>query len=124
MSILNSFTPTRPELGLSEVARATGLTSSTTHRLLASLQRHGMIQQGSRNGTYRLGPHLFRLARGARIQLDLASVARPVSRAVNNVRVNGPHLIAPPDNEEEPQARSTGEADDDGEPDEEQLPLL
>ncbi|MPZ92812.1 MAG: helix-turn-helix domain-containing protein [Actinobacteria bacterium] len=78
VAILDAFTPKRPELGVSEIARITGLSRSTVHRLLATLHRHELVQQipGSRN--YALGPHLLRLAQIAFSNVNLQDVAKVV----------------------------------------------
>src|ERR671918_1422277 len=78
VAILDAFTPRRPELGVSEIARITGLSRSTVHRLLATLRRHELVQQipGSRN--YALGPHLLRLAQIAFSNVNLQDVAKVV----------------------------------------------
>lgn len=78
VAILNCFDELRPELGASEIAREVGLTRSTAHRLLQSLQTHDLVQQvpGSRN--YALGPHILRLAHAAVLRVNLPALAKPV----------------------------------------------
>jgi DNA-binding IclR family transcriptional regulator len=61
---------------LAQVVRATGLSKTTTHRLLAALQAHGLIRSEDGSG-YRLGPLLHRLGTRAAAELPLADVARP-----------------------------------------------
>jgi hypothetical protein len=41
LAVIRAFDGTRPELGLSEVSRATGLTRATARRLLLTLVRLG-----------------------------------------------------------------------------------
>src|ERR687897_3510550 len=55
---------------------ATGLTRGTTHRLIASLERHGFLSRYPDFGC-RLGPRLLRLAHGAMRELPLRDVAHP-----------------------------------------------
>lgn len=45
----------RVEWYLDEIATGTGLSKSTAHRLLESLNRRGFAEPGSRHGSYRLG---------------------------------------------------------------------
>jgi DNA-binding IclR family transcriptional regulator len=52
------------------IVRATGLSRTTAHRLLGSLERHGMIEQVGGRG-YRLGPRLLRLGASALQAHDL-----------------------------------------------------
>jgi IclR family transcriptional regulator, acetate operon repressor len=63
-SILRCLAERHAELTLSEIARATGLTTSTVHRLLAAMQHNGLVRQ-SRDRRYAPGPLLVQLVRGA-----------------------------------------------------------
>jgi DNA-binding IclR family transcriptional regulator len=63
------------------VRRATGLTPSTTHRLLGALEEHGMLMFVGGYG-YRLGPRLLGLAASARRDMPLRERAHPVLEAL------------------------------------------
>jgi IclR family acetate operon transcriptional repressor len=76
--VLNTFTGEKPELGVSEIAGATGMNRSTVHRLLASLQHHELVQQLPESKKYALGPHILRLAHAAHARVNLRSIATPV----------------------------------------------
>ncbi len=54
-----------------------GLHSSTAHRILASLQKHGWVARDA-DGAYRLGSGLLRYATQAAQQIDLRQLALPV----------------------------------------------
>jgi len=58
------------------IMEATGLPRGTTHRLIASLERHGYLSRYPGFG-YRLGPRLLRLAHQAMRELPLRDVAHP-----------------------------------------------
>jgi DNA-binding IclR family transcriptional regulator len=60
MSILSAFSKEHPILGLAEISRRTGLSSSTTHRLAAELTDWGALARTS-DLRYRIGPTLHRL---------------------------------------------------------------
>ena len=60
MSILSSFSKEHPILGLPEISRRTGLSSSTAHRLAAELTDWGALARTS-DLRYRIGPTLLRL---------------------------------------------------------------
>jgi IclR family acetate operon transcriptional repressor len=60
--ILRCFTARTPRLGITEIARATGLSTSMTHRLLASMQANRLVRQGP-DRRYALGSLLVQLAR-------------------------------------------------------------
>lgn len=62
--------------GLASIVRATGLSKTTAHRLIASLEAHGLIAFVGGRG-YRLGPYLLRLAAASLHEMPLVAVARP-----------------------------------------------
>jgi len=61
MSILSAFSKEHPILGLPEISRRTGLSSSTAHRLAAELTDWGALARTS-DLRYRIGPTLHRLS--------------------------------------------------------------
>ncbi|MFJ8925037.1 IclR family transcriptional regulator [Streptomyces sp. NPDC102364] len=78
VSILTAFSHARPVLGISELARHTGLTRGTAHRLVSALAAHGVLAQAPDSTAYSLGPRLLGLADSARDQLSLNVQAPPV----------------------------------------------
>jgi len=65
-----------------EVARELGVHRSTALRLLATLDRHGLVERDARTSKYRLGRRLVQLASSVRGEVDLRQVARPVCDAL------------------------------------------
>src|SRR5260370_16474877 len=65
-----------------EVARELGVHRSTALRLLATLERHGLVERDQRTAKYRLGGRLVQLASAVRGEADLRAVARPVCAAL------------------------------------------
>lgn len=78
VAILDAFTAERSEMGVSEIAGHTGLSRSTVHRLLVSLQHHELVQQLPNSKNYALGPHVLRLAQVAFAKVNLQYTARPI----------------------------------------------
>lgn len=78
VAILTAFSRARPIVGISELARHTGLSRGTTHRLVSALAAHGMLAQVPSSSAYSLGPRLLGLSEAARDQLSLDVQARPV----------------------------------------------
>jgi DNA-binding IclR family transcriptional regulator len=64
------------EAGVTDMARSLGLHKSTASRLLATLQKRGLVEQDRESGRYRLGLALVRLGGRAEKTLDLRSIAR------------------------------------------------
>lgn len=66
-----------PSLGVQQASEALGVAPSTAHRLFATLQHHGFVEQDPATRTYRSGPVLTELGLAALQQLDIRRVARP-----------------------------------------------
>jgi IclR family pca regulon transcriptional regulator len=77
LGILAAFTPTRPSLGVSELARAVGLSRSTTHRYMATLTRLGYLRQDPASRRYRLGPRVLDLGFSAINSMELRVISSP-----------------------------------------------
>ena len=74
--LLKTFSDVQPAWRLSDLARAARLHKATAHRLLAALEREGMVARGAGGELYRLGPEAIALgARAARAN-DLRAVSR------------------------------------------------
>jgi IclR family acetate operon transcriptional repressor len=65
-----------------EVARELGVHRSTALRLLATLDRHGLVERDQRTAKYRLGRRVAQLASSVRGEVDLRQAARPVCEAL------------------------------------------
>lgn len=75
LAILAAFDDDRPDLGVSELAGELGMHKSTVSRLLAALERRGLVRrQGER---FAPGPELARLGALAVRGLTLVGAARP-----------------------------------------------
>ena len=62
LELLNYFTPSRAEIGLSELCRLAKRDKGTTHRHLQDLEKSGFVEQNPRTREYRLGPAVLQLA--------------------------------------------------------------
>lgn len=62
LELLGIFSPSRPEIGLSNFARLAGRDKATTHRMLTELTKTGFVEQARHSKLYRLGPAVLRLA--------------------------------------------------------------
>src|SRR5215212_10251367 len=80
ISLLEQFTLGEPEIGLSELARKTGLDKATARRLLMAMADHRLIEQEPASRRYRLGAGLSRLARFRDAHFPFVRVAAPVVR--------------------------------------------
>lgn len=78
LSLLTLFNKSRPEIGLSDATRLSGLNKATTYRLLSELQAQGFVEQIGNDRAYRLGPEILRLAALREAAVPLLSVAREI----------------------------------------------
>jgi DNA-binding IclR family transcriptional regulator len=82
VGLLKAFSDSRPEWRLTDLARAAHLHKATTHRLLAALEREGMVTRDVSGDLYRLGPEAIALGARAVRASDLRVVAAPELRAL------------------------------------------
>jgi DNA-binding IclR family transcriptional regulator len=76
VSLLKLFSDARPEWRLTDLARAAHLHKATAHRLLATLEREGMVVRDA-GERYRLGPEAIALGARAVRASDLRALAAP-----------------------------------------------
>jgi len=68
----------RPSLGVTDLARRTGMLPSDVHRILASLKYCGFVEQNPQTKTYRLGIGMMKLGLAAFQRNELREAARPL----------------------------------------------
>jgi DNA-binding IclR family transcriptional regulator len=76
VALLKAFTEARPEQRLADLARAAQLHRATAHRLLATLEREGMVARDAASDLYRLGPEAIAIGARAVRATDLRGAAR------------------------------------------------
>ena len=74
-AIMDCFTYEQPELGVREIARLTGFSSSTTGRFLQALKEIGLLQQNPLNQAYSLGGKVLAWAGVYSSTLDVRNAA-------------------------------------------------
>ncbi len=77
VKLLNLFTVSRPEIGLSELARMAGYDKAATRRFLVALQNHQFIEQNPETKAYRLGIGFLHLAKVREASMPLESIIQP-----------------------------------------------
>jgi IclR family KDG regulon transcriptional repressor len=75
IDILDAFTLRRTDLSMRQIVEATGLNRSTAIRLVANLERRGLLQRGPTTGRYRLGRRLFEMGSIVHSSLSLVEAA-------------------------------------------------
>ncbi len=76
LSLLKIFTDAKPEWGLTEMARASGLNKTTAYRLLTALAHEGLVARNPETEAYRLGPEAISIGGRALRANDLRRVSR------------------------------------------------
>jgi len=76
--VLRAFSGADSELGVSELSRRLGLSTSTVHRLLATLAAERLLEHDRATGRYRLGLALYELGTTVTEHVDLHQAALPV----------------------------------------------
>lgn len=82
--VLDCFSATDRELGVSELARRLRIGKSTVHRLCATLAAGGLLDHNAETGRYRLGLHLYELGALVSAHMDLHEAAGPALLDVRN----------------------------------------
>lgn len=81
IAILEQFSLERPELNLTEMSAGIGLSKSTTHRLLSTLEATEMVEFDKRTGHYRLGLKAFQLGSIVARSMELVKQGDPLLAA-------------------------------------------
>lgn len=77
LEALQSFTPATPEMSLSNIAEALGITRSAAFRTVHTLESQGYLLATGDGTRYRLGPSVLRLTYGYHASRELLEVAQP-----------------------------------------------
>jgi DNA-binding IclR family transcriptional regulator len=92
LDLLDLFTRSQPQHGLSHLARASGLNKATCHRLLTELQSRGLVEQTGPAREYRLGPAVLRLASLREATVPTRDAAMPILRRLAEATGETAHL--------------------------------
>ncbi len=85
VSVLKTFTARQHELSGAEVARLTGLSVTTTHRLLACLMKDGLLSRNEKTLKFTIGPEMFRIGSIFLFASNLVTAADPIVRELNEM---------------------------------------
>ena len=79
LKVLDQFSLSQTEIGLSELARMADLDKAATRRLLVALSKHNFIEQNEETRRYRLGHGFLRLARIREATMPVSEIAQSVT---------------------------------------------
>jgi len=78
IAVLDCFSLDKPTLGVREIARETGLSSSTTGRIMAYMKDKGVLNQDPETQLYMMGSKALAWAGIYTITCDVRSIALPI----------------------------------------------
>ena len=78
LTLLQCFDRVHPVIGLSDLARLSGINKATCFRLMAELLDHGLVEQIAEKRSYRIGPAVLRLAALREAAVGLRDLAMPI----------------------------------------------
>ncbi len=84
LAVLELFDERTADLSITEVVSALGVHRSTASRLMATLERHGLLEQTDTPGRYRLGLGLVTLAGLVLNRFPVRALARPRLRELRD----------------------------------------
>lgn len=92
LDLLDLFTRQRSQVGLSEIARLSGLNKATCHRLLTEMESRGLVEKVGSAREYRLGTAVLRLAALRETAVPTRDAAMPVLQALARATGETTHL--------------------------------
>ncbi len=92
LRLLDLFNGPVQEMGLTEISKALSVSKSTAHRLLATLEDQGFIEQKAQNGRYRLGLKVVHLAAHKLAGLNIIEECHPYLEALSSATGESSHL--------------------------------
>lgn len=92
LDLLDLFTRAQPQLGLSQLARASGVNKATCYRLLTELESRGLVEQTGPAREYRLGPATLRLSALREAAVPTREAAMPALRRLAEATGETAHL--------------------------------
>lgn len=95
LRVLDQFSLSHKEIGLSELARMAGLDKAATRRLLVAMAKHGFIEQSAETRKYRLGHGFLRLARIREATVPITQAAQEVADALVAQTNESVHISLP-----------------------------
>ena len=91
--ILELFLEDEPELSVKDISQKLGLSKSTAHGLIKTLEHRGYLQQNPYDLKYKLGLRLFELGHYIANQLDIGQIARPFIKELVDELKETVHLV-------------------------------
>lgn len=92
LELLNFFSASRPDIGLSELCKLAQRDKATTYRHLQALEDFGLLEQNPLSKRYRLGPKLLHLAQLREVTVPRTAGAEHPLRSLAQVTGETAHV--------------------------------
>ncbi|MCR9138801.1 MAG: IclR family transcriptional regulator [Alphaproteobacteria bacterium] len=92
LNLLQYFSTSRPEIGLSEFRRLAGHDKATTYRYLQALEKAGFIEKIPTNRSYRIGPAVLHLAQMRELTVPRREGAQAALKALAEATGETAHI--------------------------------
>ena len=89
----------KTKLGITEISKMLTIPKSTTHDIVTTLEKEGILEKDPENNKYYLGIKLFELGDRARENFELRNVAIPYLKELNETFDETVHLTVPENGE-------------------------
>ena len=84
LDILECFSEKNTELRIADICKSVGLSKSTVHRTMATMENRGYLSQSLENGKYRLGVKTLSAGKAFLAGLDFRALALPYMRTIRD----------------------------------------
>ncbi|WP_335443458.1 IclR family transcriptional regulator [Neobacillus drentensis] len=91
--VLELFLASNQELSVKEISEKLGLSKSTIHGIIKTLEYRGYLQQNPDDLKYKLGLKLFELGNKVSNQFDIGNIARPIMKELVESLMETVHLV-------------------------------
>ncbi len=92
MEILNCYDPEKMLLGITELSKKLGVSKSTIHRLVTTMEKQGYLEQDPVSRKYKLGLSILRLSEIIMKNYDIRTIAAPIMQKLRDYTEESVHL--------------------------------
>ncbi len=92
LEILNCYDPEKMLLGITELSIKLGVSKSTVHRLVTTMEKQGYLEQDPDSRKYKLGLSILRLSEIIMKNYDIRTIASPIMQRLRDYTEESVHL--------------------------------
>ncbi len=92
LEILNCYDPEKMLMGITELSKKLGVSKSTVHRLVTTMEKQGYLEQDLDSRKYKLGLSILRLSEIIMKNYDIRTIALPIMQKLRDHTEESVHL--------------------------------